>query len=46
MVKYKLETNDGTTWVYDNKKDARRDQYIFGGTITEVETETDTAAGE
>ena len=36
MKKYILKTNDGTTWIYDNKEDARRDKYIFGGTITEI----------
>ena len=47
MVKYQLKTRDGTTWIYDNKEDARRDKYIFGGTITEIETDTKTnqAAG-
>ena len=28
-----LETPDGDRWEYDNLEDARRDQYIFGGTI-------------
>lgn len=32
-MKYILETPDGDRWEYDNLEDARRDQYIFGGTI-------------
>lgn len=31
---YILITRNGDKWEYDNKEDARRDQYIFGGTIT------------
>ena len=36
---YILETNAGDIWSYDDNEyeDARRDQYIFGGTIKEVD---------
>ena len=36
MNKYQLETPNGDTWAYDDLEDARRDQYLFGGTIKEI----------
>ena len=40
---WKLETRDGDTWMYDEgeHENARRDQYIFGGTITHIEEENE-----
>lgn len=29
-----LETPDGDKWQFDNLEEARRNQYLFGGTIT------------
>lgn len=34
--KYILETTYGDIWKYDDLDEAKRDQYIFGGTITSV----------
>lgn len=33
-ITYTLETPDGDVWEFDNLEEARRNQYIFGGTIT------------
>ena len=32
--KFTLETPDGDKWEFDNLEEARRNQYLFGGTIT------------
>ena len=41
--KYVLITPDGDHWDYNDKEDAKRTQYIFGGTIVErcIEDEYD-----
>ena len=32
--RFTLETTDGDKWDFDNMEEARRNQYLFGGTIT------------
>lgn len=32
--RFTLETPDGDKWDFDNMEEARRNQYLFGGTIT------------
>lgn len=32
-MKYILITSDGDRWEFDNEDEARRNQWIFGGTI-------------
>lgn len=36
ITNYKLITNDGDVWIYSDLEAARRDKFIFGGTICEV----------
>ena len=38
-MKYVLYTGDGDKWEFDDLEEARRNQYIFGGTIVEQEDE-------
>lgn len=38
---YRVETDMGDVWTYDNLDDAKRAVYIFGGTITEINGEED-----
>lgn len=33
---YKLTTNDGDMWEFDNLEEARKNKYIFGGIIEEI----------
>lgn len=36
-MKYTLITSDGDRWEFDNEDEARRNQWIFGGTVIKDE---------
>lgn len=36
---YRLTTRDGDVWEFEDLEEARKNQYIFGGTIVEVKEE-------
>jgi len=38
---FRLTTRDNDIWDFDTLEEARKNQYIFGGTIEEVEVKLD-----
>ena len=36
---WKLETNTGDIWYYDDNEDAMKDLWIFGGNLAYIESE-------
>ena len=43
MTKFILYTNYGDVWTFDNEEEAKRNKYIFGGTIKKVEEQENNA---